>query len=76
MERIEIENAIIDLADKFIEDTVKSDAVLFHRDDLLKRMREAFIAGYVNGATTVNYMQCQDCPKTAVKPPIKFHRMI
>lgn len=45
---------------------------MFLRDDLIKYMRESFIAGYVNGATTVNYMQCQDCPKKVEHPNVRF----
>lgn len=72
MEQNEVMDALTEMADKFIEESVKSDAELFHIDVLINKMREAYIAGYVNGATTVNFMQCQDCPKNVKRPPIKF----
>lgn len=72
MEQNEVMNALTEMADKFIEESGISDAELFHIDVLIDKMREAFIAGYANGATTVNYMQCQDCPKKGKRLQVKF----
>lgn len=37
-----------------------------------QKLRDIFIAGYANGATNVNFLQCQDCPKDFIHPRNKL----
>lgn len=50
-------------AEEYMRSVMRNDGDVFTRSDLYEYITEAWKAGYAEGATTVNYIQCRDCPK-------------
>lgn len=61
-------NEFEECAEAYMRSAMKgNEGDMFTRSDLCKYIIEAWKHGYADGATTVNFMQCQDCPKKANK---------
>lgn len=50
-------------AEAYMRSVMQNDGDVFTRSDLYEYIIEAWKQGYVEGATTANFLQCQDCPK-------------
>ena len=62
-------------AEEYMHSVVRNDSDVFTRSDLYEYIMEAYKTGYAEGATTVNYMQCRDCPKRVyygLSPNMRF----